>query len=216
EVFERGNEMLDCLFEEDVVFPEGVVRINEQRVPGHPKSPAQILHQLRMFREGFFSKCVRAPVPSGGGQKFVALDARRNAAPAVVRLDAQHTRVAANIYVACEGNLLRQGEDKLDRAAGFRRGFDQEIKPAEADVARLPLLFGDAVAPGKPDLQGQHHRKPPCGATIRSSVHASPDVLRSPSYHPARAGATAFARARRECGAKASPLTSVCPPITMR
>src|SRR5271165_1990992 len=63
---------------------------------------------------------------SRSGKEFVAFDAGRHAAAAVVRLDAEHARVAADIYVAGECNLLREGEDEFDGAAGFQAGLDRE------------------------------------------------------------------------------------------
>src|ERR1700691_2299175 len=66
-----------------------------------------------------------------GGKKFVTLNAGGDAAAPVVRLNAQHTRIAADVNIAGERNLLRKCENKLDRAACFNGRLDQEVKTAK-------------------------------------------------------------------------------------
>src|SRR5450432_3268952 len=75
-----------------------------------------------------------------GGKKFVALDAGGDAAAPLLFINAQDSRIATNVNVACKRNLLRQGQDKLDRTPGFHNRLHHEVKTAEADVARFSLF----------------------------------------------------------------------------
>src|SRR5690242_13871909 len=83
-----------------------------------------------------------------GGQKLVAVDARGDALAASLRFNAEHAPVATDVHVTRERDLLRQREDKLDRAARLRRGLAEKIKTAIADVARFAVSFSEAGAIG--------------------------------------------------------------------
>src|SRR5580704_3562283 len=107
----------------------------------------------------------------GGGKKFVAVDAHRDSAALVLRFHAQHARVTAYVHIARQCDLLRQGQDKLNRSARFYVRFNQKIKTAKTHVARFALLFQNVVFLGKPHFQRQHHRKPACGAAFFGAVH---------------------------------------------
>jgi predicted membrane-bound spermidine synthase len=98
-----------------------------------------------------------------GWKEFVAIDASGDASAVVVRLYADDFREAADMHIAGEGNLPRQGENKFNRTSGFKIGVDQKIKSAEADVPRLALPFNPAVRPACPDFQRKRHRKSPRG-----------------------------------------------------
>src|ERR1700722_3859129 len=110
----------------------------------------------------------------GGREEFVTFDTCRYTAAAVVRLNAQHTRVEADGYVTGKRDLLRQRQDKLNRAAGIgSSGFDQEIQAAKANVAGFPILLRNAITGCEPHLQGEHHRETSRGAPLDSFVHRS-------------------------------------------
>src|SRR5579863_385042 len=115
----------------------------------------------------------------GGGKKFVAVDSRRHAAAPVVRFHTEHSRVTANMHVAGKRDLLRQGQNKLNRSSCFHTRFDQKIKSAKTHVTGFALSLQDVVFLGKPHLQRQHHRKTACGAAFFSGVH-------QPSREPLR------------------------------
>src|SRR5579871_2743793 len=55
---------------------------------------------------------------SGGGQKFVAVDARGDAPFLLQRLDAHDFGEAADVHVARERDFTGQGKDKFDRGSG--------------------------------------------------------------------------------------------------
>jgi hypothetical protein len=79
---------------------------------------------------------------SGGcGQKFVAVDACGNAAPAVVGFDADDFRKASNVHVAGHGDFTGQGKNEFDGRSRSEIRFNQKIEAAEADVPRLSLLL---------------------------------------------------------------------------
>jgi len=100
------------------------------------------------------------------GEEFVALDAGGNAAAAIQRVDAQDATVTTDVDIACKRNLLRQGENKFDRAAHFRRGFAEEVKAAVTDVARMTIFFDHAIAIGITHTNRQHHRKSTRGPSL--------------------------------------------------
>src|SRR5277367_270252 len=93
-----------------------------------------------------------------GGKKLVALNAGGDAAAPLLIVDAQDSRVATNMNIACKRDLLRQGQDKLDCAAGLHNRFHHEIKTAEAYIARFALFFEDAGFRRKANLHRQRHR----------------------------------------------------------
>src|ERR1700690_505109 len=110
--------------------------------------------------------------PSGkGGKKLVALDASSDAVGSVVRLDSQDAGLAANVHVASERDLLREGKDKFNGAARFDDGLDHEIKAAETHVTRFATFFDNSGIRRKADLKRQHHRKSPRGATLHGRFH---------------------------------------------
>jgi len=92
-----------------------------------------------------------------GGKEFVALDLRGHAAATVMRIHSEDPRIATNVHVAGESDLLRKRENELDGAAGFQVRFDQEIEAAEADVAGLARFFRNSVSCGESHSQGKHH-----------------------------------------------------------
>ena len=116
---------------------------------------------------------------SRGGKKFVAVDARSDASAAVVRLDSDDLREAADMHIAGHGNLSRQGKDKFDGTSRFKIGVDQKIEPAETDVPRLALPFDSAVRPAGPDFQRKRHRKSPRGSAFARICHNTPGSERS-------------------------------------
>src|SRR5579862_350667 len=64
-------------------------------------------------------------ISGGGRQELVALDPRGHAASLISGFDAQHFGIAADVDVACIGDLLWQGQHKLNRASvlnGFMDG----------------------------------------------------------------------------------------------
>src|ERR1700720_2939558 len=110
----------------------------------------------------------------GGGKKFVTLDTRSHTAATVVRLHAQHARVAADVDITGKRDLLRQCEDKFDRAAGVGSGgLDQEVEAAKAHVAGFPVFFRNAIAGCESHLQRKHHRETSRGAPLHNVVHCS-------------------------------------------
>src|SRR5260370_33490024 len=61
--FHDANEIFDQLFEENIVFPEGVVRVDQQCVASHRDPFALLLCTVRLFemavyqRGGIFGDC---------------------------------------------------------------------------------------------------------------------------------------------------------------
>jgi uncharacterized protein len=136
---------------------------------------------------------------SGSGRKkFVALDAGGDSATPLLFFNSQDARIATNVNVARKSDLLRQGQDKLDRAAGLHNSFHQEVETSKANVARFTLFFEDAVFGGETDLHGQHHRKSSCGSALNSGFHqsSSEHVRFGQSYHCGASAATSFSPAR--------------------
>ena len=62
-----------------------------------------------------------------GWEKFVALNASRDAFAAVVWLDPYDLREATDVNVAGHGDLARQGENKFDSAFRFKICVNQKI-----------------------------------------------------------------------------------------
>ena len=78
-------------------------------------------------------------------KEFVSFDTSRNPAKGILRFDAKDAGIAADVNVTGKRDLLREREDELDGTACIGRGFDQEIKTTEADVARFTLFFCNAI-----------------------------------------------------------------------
>jgi hypothetical protein len=110
----------------------------------------------------------------GGREKFVAVDARRNASAAVVRLDSNNLREAADIDIAGHGNLSWQGKNEFDGTSRLKIGVDQKIETAETDVSRLALPFDPALRPVGPDFKRKRHRKSPRGSAFGRIGHHYP------------------------------------------
>src|ERR1700677_2086925 len=116
--------------------------------------------------------------PSGyRGKKFVAVDAGGDSAITVVRIDSSDASVTANVNISRQCDLLRQSKNKFDRGSRFQRAFSCKVQPAEADVARLTLLFDKIVVLRESNLQRQHHRESASGASFDGVIHR-------PSYLP--------------------------------
>ncbi len=59
--FDEGDEIFDQLFEEDVVFPEGVVGVDEKGVSAHGDSCSATLWNLKIIR-ALLQRYVSLPV----------------------------------------------------------------------------------------------------------------------------------------------------------
>jgi hypothetical protein len=92
-----------------------------------------------------------------GGEKFVTLNAGSDAAASVKRFDAEHSGIAANMYVTGKRNLLGKRENELDRTPGFDGGFHQKVESPEADVARFTPQLRNPVARLEADFYREHH-----------------------------------------------------------
>jgi hypothetical protein len=78
----------------------------------------------------------------GSVEKFVSIDFGGYAHPAVVGgLDAHDLPVAADVHIARAGNLFRESENKVYRAADFELRFGKKIQTAVTDIASLSLKF---------------------------------------------------------------------------
>src|ERR1700730_17067043 len=101
-----------------------------------------------------------------GRKKFVAIDARSDDSAAIMWFDPDDLREAADMHVAGQGNLSRQGKNEFDGPTRFKIGVDQKIEATEADVPRLALPFDSAIRPVCPDFQRKRHRKSPRGSAF--------------------------------------------------
>src|ERR1700719_3699010 len=118
-----------------------------------------------------YSIAIREEASGCGGKKFVTLNAGSNAPAPIVRFDAEHTSIAADMDVTGKRNLLGKRENELDRAACFDSGFHKKVEPPEAAAARFALHLRNAVSRLEANLDRKHHRKPPCRAAFYGRFH---------------------------------------------
>jgi hypothetical protein len=85
---------------------------------------------------------------SGRGQELVAVDARGNAVPAIVRFHTHNFREASNVDIAGHGDFTRQGENEFDGRSRREVRLNQKVEAAETDVPRLTLPFAAARLDG--------------------------------------------------------------------
>ncbi len=81
---------------------------------------------------------------SGRGQELVAVDARGNPVPAIVRFYTHYFGEASNVDVAGHGDFTGQGEDEFDGRSRREVRLNQKIEAAETDVPRLTLPLAAA------------------------------------------------------------------------
>src|ERR1700690_3384013 len=144
-------------------------------------------------------ECPERTKLSRSRKEFVAFDAGSHAMRAVLGFNTDHTRIAADIHVPGQRDLLREREHKFNGASSFQIGCDREIESAEAYVARFSLPLGNTVSSRKANLYGKIHRKTPSRSPLHIAWH---DLLFSgterSSYHRYPRGAMDFPKREAE------------------
>ncbi len=115
---------------------------------------------------------------SGRGQKLIAVNARRNAALAVVGFHANDFREASNMHIASQRDFTGQCKNEFDGRSRSKLFFNQKVESAETHVSRLSMPFGAAGVRGSDRQRKRHRKSPRCPAFCRL-IHQSPGRGRS-------------------------------------